>query len=91
MSVRRRFRKNRRASFRILALRAHRSLGLKVYSRVDIILPEEDEPTVLEAQYHPGNDGGEFASRRRGGRGNQLPAIVRAHHRTFAREREPAK
>ena len=37
-----------------LALRAHRSLGLKVYSRVDIILPEEDEPTVLEINTIPG-------------------------------------
>jgi D-alanine-D-alanine ligase len=37
-----------------LALRAHRSLGLKVYSRVDIILPEEGEPTVLELNTIPG-------------------------------------
>jgi D-alanine-D-alanine ligase len=37
-----------------LALRAHRSLGLKVYSRVDIILPEESEPTVLEVNTIPG-------------------------------------
>src|SRR5205085_3454783 len=29
-----------------LALKAHRSLGLEVYSRVDIILPENGEPTV---------------------------------------------
>jgi D-alanine-D-alanine ligase len=37
-----------------LALRAHRALGLKVYSRVDILLPEEDEPSVLEANTIPG-------------------------------------
>jgi D-alanine-D-alanine ligase len=37
-----------------LALRAHRSLGLKVYSRVDIILPEDGEPTVLEVNTIPG-------------------------------------
>nr|MDQ3315580.1 D-alanine--D-alanine ligase [Verrucomicrobiota bacterium] len=37
-----------------LALRAHRSLGLKVYSRVDIILPEAGEPTVLEINTIPG-------------------------------------
>ena len=37
-----------------LALRAHRSLGLKVYSRVDIILPEGGEPTVLEVNTIPG-------------------------------------
>ena len=37
-----------------LALRAHRALGLQVYSRVDVILPEEGEPTVLEANTIPG-------------------------------------
>jgi D-alanine-D-alanine ligase len=37
-----------------LALKAHRSLGLEVYSRVDIILPDNGEPTVLEANTIPG-------------------------------------
>jgi D-alanine-D-alanine ligase len=37
-----------------LALRAHRSLGLQVYSRVDILLPENGEPTVLEVNTIPG-------------------------------------
>ncbi|HMG04154.1 MAG TPA: D-alanine--D-alanine ligase [Chthoniobacterales bacterium] len=37
-----------------LALRAHRALGLQVYSRVDIILPDEGEPTVLEINTIPG-------------------------------------
>jgi D-alanine-D-alanine ligase len=37
-----------------LALRAHRSLGLKVYSRVDLILPESGEATVLEVNTIPG-------------------------------------
>jgi D-alanine-D-alanine ligase len=37
-----------------LALRAHRSLGLKVYSRVDIMLPEQGEATVLELNTIPG-------------------------------------
>jgi D-alanine-D-alanine ligase len=37
-----------------LALRAHRALGLKVYSRVDILLSEEGEPNVLEANTIPG-------------------------------------
>lgn len=39
---------------RDLALRAHRSLGLKVYSRVDVMLPQEGEPTVLEVNTIPG-------------------------------------
>src|SRR5437762_10195918 len=30
-----------------LALRAHRALGLRVYSRVDVILSEKNEPFVL--------------------------------------------
>lgn len=37
-----------------LALRSHRSLGLQVYSRVDIMFPEEDEPSVLEINTIPG-------------------------------------
>lgn len=37
-----------------LALRAHRALGLEVYSRVDVILPETEEPTVLEVNTIPG-------------------------------------
>ena len=37
-----------------LSLRAHRSLGLQVYSRVDIMLPEEGEPSVLEVNTIPG-------------------------------------
>jgi D-alanine-D-alanine ligase len=37
-----------------LALRGHRALGLQVYSRVDVILPEEGEPSVLEANTIPG-------------------------------------
>lgn len=37
-----------------LALRAHRALGLKVYSRVDVMLPENGEATVLELNTIPG-------------------------------------
>ena len=37
-----------------LALRAHRSLGLQVYSRVDVLLPENGAPTVLEVNTIPG-------------------------------------
>jgi D-alanine-D-alanine ligase len=37
-----------------LSLRAHRALGLEVYSRVDIMLPEEGEPSVLEVNTIPG-------------------------------------
>jgi D-alanine-D-alanine ligase len=37
-----------------LALRAYRSIGLRVYSRVDVILPEKAEPSVLEVNTIPG-------------------------------------
>jgi D-alanine-D-alanine ligase len=37
-----------------LALRAHCALGLEVYSRVDIMLPEEGEASVLEVNTIPG-------------------------------------
>jgi D-alanine-D-alanine ligase len=37
-----------------LALRAHRSLGLRVYSRVDLMLSETGEATVLEVNTIPG-------------------------------------
>src|SRR5438270_1041201 len=37
-----------------LALRAFRALGLKVYARVDVLLPEDGEANVLEANTIPG-------------------------------------
>ncbi|HEX4640970.1 MAG TPA: D-alanine--D-alanine ligase [Chthoniobacterales bacterium] len=37
-----------------LALRAHRALGLQVYSRVDVMLPEDGEASVLEVNTIPG-------------------------------------
>ncbi len=37
-----------------LALRAYRSIGLQVYSRVDVLLPENAEPSVLEVNTIPG-------------------------------------
>ena len=42
------------SSIQQLALRAHRALGLEVYSRVDVILPEKGIPTVLEVNTIPG-------------------------------------
>jgi D-alanine-D-alanine ligase-like ATP-grasp enzyme len=37
-----------------LALRAHRALGLQVYSRVDLMLAPQGEPFVLEVNTIPG-------------------------------------
>ena len=37
-----------------LALRAFRALGLEVYARVDVLLPEDGEANVLEANTIPG-------------------------------------
>lgn len=42
------------AEIQDLALRAHRSLGLQVYSRVDVLLPPEGAPAVLEVNTIPG-------------------------------------
>ena len=42
------------AAIQDLALRAHRALGLRVYSRVDVMLPPVGEPTVLEINTIPG-------------------------------------
>ncbi|MGI9086705.1 MAG: D-alanine--D-alanine ligase [Chthoniobacterales bacterium] len=42
------------AEIQDLALRAHRSLGLEVYSRVDVMLPRTGAPTVLELNTIPG-------------------------------------
>jgi D-alanine-D-alanine ligase len=45
---------NETRTIQALALEAHRSLGLQVYSRVDIMLPGEGEATVLEVNTIPG-------------------------------------
>lgn len=45
---------NKSREIQDLALRAHRALGLEVYSRVDVLLPEDDAPTVLEINTIPG-------------------------------------
>jgi D-alanine-D-alanine ligase len=37
-----------------LALKAHRAIGLQVYSRVDVLLPENGAATVLEVNTIPG-------------------------------------
>lgn len=37
-----------------LAFRAFKSLGLQVYARIDVVLPNDGEPTVLEANTIPG-------------------------------------
>jgi D-alanine-D-alanine ligase len=45
---------DRTSEIQDLALRAHRALDLQVYSRVDIMMPEEGEATVLEVNTIPG-------------------------------------
>jgi len=41
-------------SVQAAALAAHRSLGIEVYSRVDVLLDEKSQPWVLEANTIPG-------------------------------------
>ncbi|MEM6886115.1 MAG: D-alanine--D-alanine ligase, partial [Verrucomicrobiota bacterium] len=36
------------------ALKAHKSVGCEVYSRVDVLLPENGDPVVLEVNTIPG-------------------------------------
>jgi D-alanine-D-alanine ligase len=45
---------NKTKEIQELALRAFRSLGLEVYARVDVVLPNEGAPTVLELNTIPG-------------------------------------
>jgi D-alanine-D-alanine ligase len=45
---------NKTAEIQDLAFRAYRALGLQVYSRVDVLLPESGMPTVLEVNTIPG-------------------------------------
>ena len=37
-----------------VALAAHRALGIEIYSRVDVLLDEQNRPFVLEANTIPG-------------------------------------
>ena len=37
-----------------LAIEAHKSLGIEIYSRVDILLSEDNTPYVLEVNTLPG-------------------------------------
>ena len=45
---------NQTRAIQELALRAYRALGLQVYSRVDVLLPENGAATVLEVNTIPG-------------------------------------
>ncbi len=71
-----------------LALRAHRSLGLQVYSRVDVMLPDEGEPSVLEVNTIPGMTEASLLPEAAAAAGIGYAGIVRADHRAFAAETE---
>jgi D-alanine-D-alanine ligase len=45
---------NKTAEIQNLALRAYQALGLQVYSRVDVLLPDDGAATVLEVNTIPG-------------------------------------
>ena len=45
-----------------LALRAHRSLGLRVYSRVDVMLPRRGRTGCAGGEHHSRNDRGQSPS-----------------------------
>ena len=58
-----------------LALRAHRSLDLEVYSRVDVMLPEAGSPTVLELNTIPGMTEASLLPEAAGVAGISYPAL----------------
>lgn len=58
-----------------LALRAHRALGLRVYSRVDVMLPPVGEPTVLEINTIPGMTPNSLLPEAAGVAGISYPAL----------------
>jgi len=58
-----------------LALRAHRALGLEVYSRVDIMLPDEGAPSVLEINTIPGMTEASLLPEAAAAAGNAYPEL----------------
>ena len=68
-----------------LALLACRSLGLKVYSRVDVMLSEQNEPFVLEINTIPGMTETSLLPDAAAVAGITYPQLCSAHHRTFTR------
>ena len=63
------------AAIQDLALRAHRALGLRVYSRVDVMLPPAGEPTVLEINTIPGMTPNSLLPEAAGVAGISYPAL----------------
>ena len=60
-----------------IALDAHRSLGLEVYSRVDFILTEQGDPYVLEINTIPGMTEASLLPEAAGVAGISYPALCR--------------
>lgn len=72
-----------------LALRAHRALGLQVYSRVDVMLPNEGDPTVLEINTIPGMTEASLLPEAAAAAGIDYPALcARIIELSLARGRE---
>ena len=63
------------AAIQDLALRAQRALGLRVYSRVDVMLPPVGEPTVLEINTIPGMTPNSLLPEAAGVAGISYPAL----------------
>ena len=72
-----------------LALRAHQALGLKVYSRVDVMLPEEGEPSVLEINTIPGMTEASLLPEAAGVAGISYPELCRRIIELSANRRAP--
>ena len=57
------------------ALRAHRALGVEVYSRVDVLLDEHDNPIVLEVNTIPGMTASSLLPKAAAAAGIDFPAL----------------
>ena len=68
-----------------LALRAYQSIGLRVYSRVDVLLPEKAEPTVLEVNTIPGMTEASLLPEAAAAAGIRYRRALPANYRTVAR------
>jgi D-alanine-D-alanine ligase len=72
-----------------LALRAHRALGLEVYSRVDVMLPEDGEASVLEVNTIPGMTEASLLPEAAGVAGINYPELCRRIIELSAKRRAP--
>ena len=65
------------------ALAAHRSLGVEIYSRVDVLLDSRQPPLRARSQHHSRHDGNQPAAQGRRRHWHFLSRAVQDHRRAF--------